>query len=64
MQLQLTTEDVVLLVRQLNKRIEHVEDELAHTDKRELQRALVKDVQAMRNLAQRIESSLGAEARP
>jgi hypothetical protein len=57
MQLTLTSQETRLLLHHLTDRIEHLETELIHTDKHELQHSLTQEVQALRALLGRIESS-------
>jgi hypothetical protein len=57
MHLMLTPEESRLLIRNLTHRIEHLDSELVHTDKRELQRALAQELQALSALTDRIRSS-------
>jgi hypothetical protein len=57
MQLTLTPEESSLLIRNLMQRIEHLDSELVHTDKRDLQRDLARELQALRTLTDRIRSS-------
>jgi hypothetical protein len=57
MQLTLTTEETRLLLDQLAKRIEHMDAELVHTDKHELQHALATELKQLRALAERIRKS-------
>ena len=58
MQLTLETEEARLLVRYLGQQLEHMDDELIHTDKRELQRELVSEMKVLRALTDRIASSV------
>lgn len=66
MHLDLTSEETSLLLRHLALRIEHMDGELVHTDKRDLQRGLAHDLEDLRALTARIHSEVdGApEARP
>ena len=57
MLLKLTTAEAELLLYHLTKRIEHIDTELVHTDKRELQRSLAEDLRALRALESRIRAS-------
>jgi hypothetical protein len=57
MQLTFTSQETRLLLHHLTERIGHLETELIHTDKRELQHSLTQEVQALRALLGRIESS-------
>jgi hypothetical protein len=58
MQLALTPEESSLLIRNLTQRIEHLDSELVHTDKRDLQRDLARELQALCALTDRIRSSV------
>jgi len=58
MQLTLTPEESSLLIRHLTQQIEHLDSELVHTDKRDLQRDLARELQALRTLTDRIRSSV------
>ena len=62
MQLSLTPEETRLLLRHLAQRIEHMDAELVHTDKRALQRSLASEVNALRALTDRIGSRVEPEA--
>jgi len=57
MHLTLTPEETRLLVNHLTQRIEHMDAELVHTDRRDLQRSLANELQALRALTERIRSS-------
>jgi hypothetical protein len=54
MQIDLDTDDIRFLHRQLTRHLEEMENELVHTDKRDLQRALAMDAQRLRALIARI----------
>ena len=56
MHLTLSPEESRLLIRHLTQRIEHLDSELVHTDKRELQRALAEELRALSALTDRIRS--------
>jgi hypothetical protein len=60
MQLTLSPEEANILIEQLTKRLEHIDDELVHTDKRELQRALASDLDSLRAITERIQSAAKA----
>lgn len=62
MKLMLTSEETRLLLRHLTQHLAHMDAELVHTDKRELQRLLVADVNALRALTDRIGSNVEEEA--
>jgi hypothetical protein len=67
MQLTMTSDEMRLLLRHLTARIEHLDGELVHTDKRELQRSLATELDALRALCERLGSVSAvaeAEARP
>jgi hypothetical protein len=57
MNLTLTSEETGMLLRHLARQIEHMDQELVHTDKRDLQRALARDVDALRALTARIRAA-------
>ncbi len=57
MTITLTPEEMKFLVHHLRERIAHLDDELVHTDKRELQRDLAREVQTLRTLTDRIGSN-------
>ena len=59
MQLTLTPDESRLLIRHLTQEIEHLDAELIHTDKRELQRALAHELDALRGLTERIRFETG-----
>jgi hypothetical protein len=54
MQIDLDTDDIRFLHRQLTRHLEEMENELVHTDKRDLQRLLAMDAQRLRALIARI----------
>jgi hypothetical protein len=54
MQLVLSKAEATFLEAQLSRHLEHVEGELARTDKRELQHALAVDVAALRAILDRV----------
>ncbi len=63
MMLKLTPTEAELLLYHLSKRIEHVDAELVHTDKRDLQRSLAEDLRSLRALESRIRAiALAPEA--
>jgi hypothetical protein len=61
MYLSLTPEETRLLIHHLTQQVDHMDTELIHTDKRELQRALAKEVEALRTLTDRICSTADAD---
>ncbi|HEY8090335.1 MAG TPA: hypothetical protein VIF09_20880 [Polyangiaceae bacterium] len=54
MQLTLTTDETRLLIQHLVRRIDEMDAELVHTDKRELQRGLARDLQMLRALTDKV----------
>jgi hypothetical protein len=54
MQLELTKDEASFLKAQLSRHLEHVEGELAHTDKHELQHALARDARELRTILDRV----------
>ncbi len=62
MHLTLTRDEGRLLLRHLTQHIEHLDDELVHTDKRELQRSLADELDELRSLATRLRSADEEEA--
>jgi hypothetical protein len=56
MQLMLTPEEARLLLGQLAQRIQTLDAELVHTDKRDLQRSLAGDLKALQALTDKIRS--------
>jgi hypothetical protein len=60
MHLTLTPEETRLLLHHLAERIAYMDAELVHTDKRELQRSLTRDLQGLRALTDRIRSGAAA----
>ncbi|HVH46385.1 MAG TPA: hypothetical protein VM925_28785, partial [Labilithrix sp.] len=48
--LQLTQDDARFLCTQLERQLAHIDDELVHTDKREMQRELARDVARLRSV--------------
>jgi hypothetical protein len=63
MHLTLTPEETRLLLHHLTQRIEHMDAELVHTDKRELQRSLAHELQALRALTERIRSGVANDGK-
>lgn len=57
----LSTEDAGFLREQLQSQIAHLDDELVHTDKRRMQRALARDIERLRAIAERIAGDQGDE---
>jgi hypothetical protein len=62
MQLTLTTEESQQLIRHLARRLDELDSELVHTDKREMQRALAAEVRALSALTNKIRSSAEEDA--
>jgi len=61
MHLALTAEETRLLLHHLAQQIEHMDTELLHTDKRELQRSLAHDLQDLRTLTARIRAGAASD---
>ncbi|MBX3265035.1 MAG: hypothetical protein KIS78_17920 [Labilithrix sp.] len=63
--LQLSLDDARFLCGQLERQLARVDDELVHTDKREMQRELARDVARLRAVLRQLESATreGATAR-
>jgi hypothetical protein len=64
MHLTLTREEGRLLLRHLTQHLEHLDADLAHTDRRELQHALALELDQLRSLAARLRSTLEEETTP
>jgi hypothetical protein len=64
MQLALTTDEARLLLGHLTQHIAHMDSELVHTDKRELQRDLARELGDVRALTDRLRSLVDQEALP
>jgi hypothetical protein len=62
--LDLTTDDAALLREQLQARARQVELELAHTDRRQLQREIALDLERIERLRDRVERALALDASP
>jgi len=62
MKLELSNEDARFLKDQLTRHAARVEDELVHTDKHELQHALARDAQRLRQILGRLEGALEAQS--
>ncbi len=52
--LQLTTDDAAFLAEQLASRVRHVENELVHTDKHEMQTEIARDLERLERLHARL----------
>jgi hypothetical protein len=61
MYLSLTTEETRLLIHHLTQQVDHMDNELIHTDKRELQRSLARELEALRTLTDRICATADAD---
>ena len=61
MHVTLTRDEGRLLLRHLTQHIQHLDDELVHTDKRELQRSLAAELDELRSLAARLRSAAEEE---
>jgi hypothetical protein len=59
--LDLTTDDAALLREQLATRARQVEHELAHTDRRQLQREIAVDLERIERLRDRVDRALALE---
>jgi hypothetical protein len=64
MNLALTADEGRLLLRHLTQHIDHLDTELVHTDKRELQRSLAGELAALRSLAERLRSTAEQDTAP
>jgi hypothetical protein len=64
MEITLTPDEMRLLVRHLSQWIDHLDTDLVHTDKRELQRSLARELGALRALNDRLRSIAEQEPRP
>jgi hypothetical protein len=63
MKLELTKEEASFLTAQLSRHLEHVQGELAHTEKRELQHELAQDLSKLQALVERLKRGADGEAR-
>ena len=59
-QLDLTLEEARFLKEHLARHIADVDSELVHTDKREMQRALVADIEHLKRIAHRLSGLIEA----
>ncbi len=59
--LQLSPEEATFLQAQLERHREHVENELVHTDHRNMQRELARDVERIRGLLERLSQAANEE---
>jgi hypothetical protein len=64
MHLTLTREEGRLLLRHLTQHIEHLDADLVHTDRRELQHALALEIDQLRGLATRLRAAHEQEPTP
>ena len=60
--LQLNQDDARFLCGQLERQLAHVDDELVHTDRREMQRELARDAARLRAVLQQLESATTEDA--
>jgi hypothetical protein len=60
MELDLSPGEATFLVTHLRRHLEDVEDELAHTEKHELQHELARDVELLTQLVDRFDRAAGA----
>lgn len=60
--LQLSQDDARFLRGQLERQLAHVDDELVHTDKREMQRELARDVARLRAVLAQLTSATEEDA--
>jgi hypothetical protein len=54
MQIDLSQDEAQFLSLQLARHLQHIESELAHTDKFELQHALAQDLERLRAISERL----------
>jgi hypothetical protein len=54
MMIELSPEEARFLDRQLVRHLEHMENELVHTDKQQMQHDLARDVERMRAIRNRV----------
>lgn len=62
MTLNLSSQDIDLLRAHLGRHIRHVEEELVHTDKFELQHELAAELARLRTLAEKIDAQSSTQA--
>jgi hypothetical protein len=60
MELDVTPAEAAFLVAHMRRHIEGVEDELAHTEKHELQHALAREVELLHDLVDRFDRAAHA----
>lgn len=56
MQLELTAIEAQLLLRHLERHIQHLETELVPTDQHELQQVLARDIEVLREICEKLRS--------
>jgi hypothetical protein len=61
MRLDLTTDDARFAHEQLSHQLRHLQSELAHTEKRELQTALAIDVTRLQKIVTQLDAALEEE---
>lgn len=59
--LQLTHDDARFLCAQLERQLAHIDDELVHTDNRQMQRELARDVERLRVMVGRLAGATRGE---
>ena len=59
--LELTKEDATFLENQLASRTQQVENELVHTDKRQMQADIARDLKRLEQLCERLKRALALE---
>jgi hypothetical protein len=60
--LQLSQDDARFLCGQLERQLAHIDDELVHTDKRQMQRELARDVARLRGFLTQLRRATEEEA--
>jgi len=55
--LDLSPQEIQLLATHLVRYVDHLDAELVRTDKHELQHALAREIEALRSIARRLEST-------
>ena len=61
MQVNLTPIEAGLLLRHLEQHLQHIDTELVHTDKHELQHSLAREIDALRVLCERLRSEFRSD---
>lgn len=59
--LQLAAADAAFLKEQLGSQLNHIENELVHTDDRSMQRALAADLERLKTLCDRVVRAVEAD---